>query len=75
MKIDTLHRANEIKASLDTLDKIGTIMLMPYPQVYSDKLQVNTASLDTETLEAWKQANMDFIEKQRAVLLAEFEKL
>jgi len=75
MRFDTLHRANEIKASLDALDKLGTIMLMDYPQVYTDKVEVNTASLDSETLEAWKQANMDFIDKQRAVLLEEFEKL
>ena len=75
MNKETLERANEIVKTIENLDKLSSVMYVPYPQFESSDRSVNSACFEKATLEKLKEVIQEFIKERRAELTKEFEDL
>lgn len=75
MNKETLKRANDIIKTIENLDKLSSVMYVPYPQFESSDRSVNSAGFEKETLEKLKAVIQEFIKERKSELTEELEKL
>ena len=75
MKHKTLKKANDIKDSLEAIEKLRYIMRVPYPTIHDGKTDVSFVCFDETTRSLLKQAICDTLNKREKELNEEFENL
>ena len=75
MKHETLKRANDIKDSLEAIEKLRYIMHVPYPTIHDGKTDVSFVCFDVTTSALLKQVILNTLDKREEELKEEFENL